>query len=327
MIDLASSCESLDNGSCLIPSDAILKCNGQDISRKGGKSKSLMIVLPAELSFLKNSDGDFAYLENLNSAQPELVIEVEGGALRFKGKFVETRSAFLSIDLQPTKKQSVCNDLTTRILVFDPPIYSTATVAAVAKIGEGTPTETGESGPHLATTKDGEEVGSWLQHFGCSVAAQPRLVKCSASQRSRLSTTVSGSSLSQPSQRSTSVGEGEKQKKTGRSLKHAVHTVDDDSEQEKQVEEQSDEDGEEGGLRGGGRKGGGASMSRKRAGDANGSAKRRGGADDVSEAMARRSGARKRGRVSYVESISGESDREDDSEDDEQSQDSSWDDE
>ena len=173
MTDLASQQACSDDDAhldSLFPSDSIAKCNGQDISRRGGRSKSLMILLPAELSFLKNTDGDFAYLENSNSPNPELVVELEGGSLRYKGKFMETQAAFLTIDIQPNKTQSVCNDLTTRVLAFETPKF-----------------EVGNSIEMSKNVPDMSNDDCWRQHFGCSSAAQPQLVKCTSSQRRRLS--------------------------------------------------------------------------------------------------------------------------------------------
>lgn len=190
-------CSSVSaDGECLCLSNSLLKCNGQDISRKGGKSKPLMIVLPADFSFIKSCDGDFAYLEHLNSAQPELTVETEGATLKFKGKFIETCSAFMSIDMQPTKKQSVCNDLTTRILVFE-----TATIAspgirdsasscdAVTAVEDARDDGKGHCSISPARTKDIDNEPTWLQHFGCSALSHPQQVKWTASQRNRSSVT------------------------------------------------------------------------------------------------------------------------------------------
>lgn len=169
-------------------SDSAIKCNGQDISRKGGKNKSLMIVLPADLSFRKGTEGDFGYLEKMNSQHPELVIEVTGGKLRFVGKYVDTRAAFLAIDLQPTKKQSVCHDFNTRVLAFDAPSFDQENCA-----GSETK-ENEEVNVSADTTKESmSEESAWTKHFGCSAVAQPHSIKYTAAQRSRFSiTTTSG---------------------------------------------------------------------------------------------------------------------------------------
>jgi hypothetical protein len=275
-------------GPVLSLSDAVSKCNGQDISRKGGKAKSLMIVLPTDMSFLKNTDGDFAYLENLNSTQPELVVEVTGGELRFLGKFVETCSAYMSIDIQPTKKQSVCNDPTTRILVFDPPTFKST---ANSDSSKGYDVSTDSAPPATPGKKD--DVANWLQHFGCSALSQPRLVKYSSSQRSRLSTTSS------ISQRSTVV------KKTNKSLTSVEAN-------EEEIESiGNDPDSEEGGDENGGT----VKSSRKRV-VAPRSKNRK---EDYVPTT--RKGTRKRTRVSYADSD--ESEEVEESENG--SEESSWD--
>lgn len=278
---LAVNSEEGNQTESITPSDSIIKCNGQDISRKGGKSKPLMVVLPADLSFKKNAEGDFAYIENLNSAQPNLVMEVEGGILRFAGKFVDTRAAFLSIEIHPSKKQSVCNDLTSRILVFDPPTYTTIDESECA-------TEMHEKTP-LSPDPPSEE--HWLKHFGCSAAAQPQTVKSSALQRSRLSSI--SSVLSQQSakeNRKRSMPEGRKRSKEEEKVKSDSLVKSDKGASEVPLRRGYGYDSEE-------------NMSKLDNGPS-------------------RQGARKKKRVSYVESSEGSEDEDDDT----LSQGSSWDD-
>jgi hypothetical protein len=314
--------ETIENLS-LFPSDSILKCNGQDISRKGGKAKSLMIVLPADLSFMKNTDGDFAYLENLNSSQPQLVVDVEGGVLRFKGKFVETRSAFLSIDIQPTKKQSICNDLTTRVLIFEAPsfngtpcgeeVVAPAAAAAAAAAAASGALETGRDAPLPPPPVEKETDESlWLQHFGCSAEAQPRAVKSSASQRCRLSVSSS-----------TTFSASQSQSSAKKEIKNSSSCP---------VAPESDSEGA--------RASGKTRVSvmkkektpvRKRTGGGSAQPNEQQPEEEGGGRVRRTGTTRKRSRVSYVESSSGgESEEEDDEEEDggdSESQESSWDDE
>jgi hypothetical protein len=56
----------------------LIKCSGQDITRRGGKLKNgVMIVLPLDISIAKGSEGVFGYLENMDSNRPELVLETQ----------------------------------------------------------------------------------------------------------------------------------------------------------------------------------------------------------------------------------------------------------
>ena len=93
-----------------------------------------MIILPAEFSFLKGAEGSFGYIDNYNTSAPELVLDTEKvrtvvhavdgvtcsqGEIRFQGRFQEMSTLFMAIDLQPRKNQSLCQDITSRALVFD----------------------------------------------------------------------------------------------------------------------------------------------------------------------------------------------------------------
>jgi hypothetical protein len=111
----------------------LIKSNGQDISRKG-KSKNLMVLFPSEFAFQKGTEGILGYLVKLESPHPELVIETEivsdcgnqsfpgdhfQGNLRYRGRYINTSSQYLSIVLQPRKCHSLCQDITSRVLIFD----------------------------------------------------------------------------------------------------------------------------------------------------------------------------------------------------------------
>lgn len=52
----------------------LLKCSGQDICRRG-KSRNIMVILPAELSFQKGAEGKLGYIENFDSQTPDFVVE------------------------------------------------------------------------------------------------------------------------------------------------------------------------------------------------------------------------------------------------------------
>jgi hypothetical protein len=53
-----------------------VKCSGQDICRRG-KSRNVMVILPAELSFQKGAEGKVGHIENFDSQSPEFVVETD----------------------------------------------------------------------------------------------------------------------------------------------------------------------------------------------------------------------------------------------------------
>mmetsp|Transcript_1647 Transcript_1647/g.2608 ORF Transcript_1647/g.2608 Transcript_1647/m.2608 type:complete len:414 (+) Transcript_1647:1-1242(+) len=175
----------------LVLSDALLKCNGQDISRRG-KSKNVMIILPAEFSFLKGAEGSFGYIDNYNTSAPELVLDTEKGEIRFQGRFQEMSTLFMAIDLQPRKNQSLCLDITSRALVFDMGYkivpFSTSVRSLDADLNGG------------AEDNVASESRQWLTSFGCSSMSHPEAVRVTGSMMSRTATASSVAS---------SVGAGE----------------------------------------------------------------------------------------------------------------------
>ena len=106
------------------PSSLLQRCNGQDITRKGGKGKNrIMMVLPTQIAVVQGTEGTLGSIEKINTNNPELLVPTNDGKLLFRGHFVETTdSCFLGIDLMPKKMQSICTDVISRILVFDEPI-------------------------------------------------------------------------------------------------------------------------------------------------------------------------------------------------------------
>lgn len=55
---------------------ALVKCNGQDISRKKTKGKNrIMVILPAQIALKRGTEGQFAMLEKADTDKPDLVIE------------------------------------------------------------------------------------------------------------------------------------------------------------------------------------------------------------------------------------------------------------
>lgn len=135
----------------LLPGEALLRCNGQDVTRKGSKNKRIMVILPAQLSLLKGIEAELAYLDNSLEDCPELVVETSEGATRFKGKFVMLENHIFAIECLPKQAQSVCTDVFDRALVFE----------------EGE--QTGGGG----RAELQQQQGDWLFHFGCSSKADP----------------------------------------------------------------------------------------------------------------------------------------------------------
>ena len=63
----------------LLPGGTLLKCDGQDITHKGGKGrdkrKRIMVILPSQLALKKGAEGQLGYLDNANTDHPSLIIE------------------------------------------------------------------------------------------------------------------------------------------------------------------------------------------------------------------------------------------------------------
>ena len=102
----------------------LFSCSGQDLTRRGAKSKNqrMMMVLPSQLAF-KGTDvtGILGRIEKANTENPELVIEADGGEVRYIGKFVLTSSLYFTVKLQPRQQSSVCEDVFDRVLMFENP--------------------------------------------------------------------------------------------------------------------------------------------------------------------------------------------------------------
>ena len=59
------------------PGNLLTKCSGQDLTRKGAKSKGsrIMVILPSQLAFKDlNIDGTIGVIEKANTENPEFVI-------------------------------------------------------------------------------------------------------------------------------------------------------------------------------------------------------------------------------------------------------------
>ena len=132
----------------------LMSCSGQDLTRRGAKSKNqrMMMVLPSQLAF-KGSDvtGTLGRIEKANTENPELVIETEGGDVRYIGKFVLTSSLYFTVKLQPRQQSSVCEDVFDRVLVFENPNFN---------LSNNTSSSKDVSGDHITS-------------FGCSTKSDP----------------------------------------------------------------------------------------------------------------------------------------------------------
>lgn len=54
----------------------MIKCNGQDISRKKTKGKNrIMVILPAQLALKSGTEGQIGVLEKADTNAPEFVVE------------------------------------------------------------------------------------------------------------------------------------------------------------------------------------------------------------------------------------------------------------
>ena len=70
-----------DSKNELKPGNTLLKCDGQDITHKGGKGrdkrKRIMMILPSQIALKKGAEGQLGYLDNANTEHPILVVETE----------------------------------------------------------------------------------------------------------------------------------------------------------------------------------------------------------------------------------------------------------
>ena len=180
----------------LVPSATLRRCNGQDITRRGGKGKSrIMLVLPTQLAFLKGTEGTVGRIEKINTESPEFVVSTSDGMLVFKGRFEESNSlCYLGIDLMPKKMQSVCTDVVTRVLVFDTPTLvmdkENCGMSPPVPISRGASVQSAVSEDVLltqdttiASQEDGGQKNqeeSWQIYHGCSALARQHETEAAA---------------------------------------------------------------------------------------------------------------------------------------------------
>jgi hypothetical protein len=173
----------------LLPSAVLRKCDGQDITRKGGKGKSrIMLVLPAQFAFLKGAEGTLGRIDKINTSSPEFIVPTSEGDLVFTGRFVEAENlCYLGIDLLPRRMQSVCIDVVTRALVFAPPVLrpgsgDTVTGAGSEQLARGASVRSTATDDMLTqdtsaiSQASGEEAlapTSWQWVHGCSAQGRP----------------------------------------------------------------------------------------------------------------------------------------------------------
>ena len=132
----------------------LASCSGQDLTRRGAKSKNqrMMMVLPSQLAFLGTDvAGTLGRIEKANTENPELVIETQGGEVRYMGKFVLTSSLYFTVKLQPRQQSSVCEDVFDRVLVFENPKTNQINTSSSSK----------------------ELSGDYITAFGCSAKSDP----------------------------------------------------------------------------------------------------------------------------------------------------------
>ena len=112
----------------------------------------MMMVLPSQLAF-KGSDitGTLGRIEKANTENPELVIDTEGGEVRYIGKFVLTSSLYFTVKLQPRQQSSVCEDVFDRVLVFENPKTNQINTSSSSK----------------------DLSGEYITEFGCSARGDP----------------------------------------------------------------------------------------------------------------------------------------------------------
>ncbi len=109
----------------LSPGNKLVNASGQDIVRKPSRRSRIMMVLPSTMSFGSGTEGQLGVLEKANSSNPEFVIPLDYGELRFVGKFVPITTSYYAISV-PAKRggSAVCEDVFNTVLLFDEPKYT-----------------------------------------------------------------------------------------------------------------------------------------------------------------------------------------------------------
>lgn len=180
----------------LQPGDTLLRCSGQDVTRKGAKGKGrIMMALPAQLALGKNCDGQLGTLEKADTDNPEFVVTTVEGTYFFPGEFICSTNNYFTISCEPKKRQSVCQDVFDRLLVFKEPIFVPAktSITMSTNLYQNEIMETDESIDKLIGSSQATDSGlgnQYTRHHGCSHLAEP--VKISTEKiLNKLSTTRS----------------------------------------------------------------------------------------------------------------------------------------
>ncbi|KAJ1406714.1 hypothetical protein B484DRAFT_456766 [Ochromonadaceae sp. CCMP2298] len=195
-----------EEAATLQPGEALIHCNGVDITTKAaGKNRNkIMVVLPSSLVLpTKFPDFKLGSIRGLNSESPEMVVNAQGGQLVFRGRFEYTSTRFLAITCQPStaKKmgQATMADAFDRVLVFGEPIFvegegdedrdgggdevtmvrASTTLTGADAMARGSTmsranTLSGEEGLSQTQTEEGTGPrASYRAHFGMSSLADP----------------------------------------------------------------------------------------------------------------------------------------------------------
>ena len=163
----------------LQPGDTLLRCSGQDVTRKGAKGKGrIMMSLPAQLALGKNSDGQLGTLEKADTDNPEFVVTTVEGTYFFPGEFICSTNNYFTISCEPKKRQSICQDVFDRLLVFKEPTFvpATTSVKTDLTIHRDEIIESNESVDKLIGSSQATDSGSgshYTRYHGCSHLAEP----------------------------------------------------------------------------------------------------------------------------------------------------------
>jgi hypothetical protein len=111
------------------PSDTLVACNHQDITRKGAKKakQHIMMILPTHFSInhgvASATDLEIGSLENSNTNTPSFIIRTPNALIKYPGKFVSTSTTFFTLECLPKSQQSVMSEMYQSALIFGEPIF------------------------------------------------------------------------------------------------------------------------------------------------------------------------------------------------------------
>eukprot|EP00249_Psilotum_nudum_P023938 c29033_g1_i1 orf=594-2204(-) len=100
----------------LQPSNALLKCDGKDIVKKGHRKNKYLFAFPGLAAPV--AGGKFGELTQLNSKNPVLYVDFPQGRLKLLGTIVYPKNKYLTLQFRPGSGNIVCEDCFESLVVF-----------------------------------------------------------------------------------------------------------------------------------------------------------------------------------------------------------------